>query len=134
VRVRDGDRADAAGGIDCGGDRVVDERNAVPEQVLNEKRALPDSEARLGANPDQSRLQLLDPRAVANAPVGERGPLLAFVTDVLALVAADRARLRRRSRRPELRTAGDAEVGIRLGDQPYSSVGPSTDRGNRALM
>jgi hypothetical protein len=68
VRVRDRDRGDAAELLDPRAELVVEERDAVPEDVstgrLDEERALADGEARLAAEPDEARLLLADVRAV----------------------------------------------------------------------
>src|SRR5439155_24586452 len=99
VRMRDGDRRHTAERGDRRDKLVVDERDAVPEDVaawgLDEECPLPDREARLAADPGQARLLLADLGAVPGAELRERRPALALPAHVLALVVADRATRRR---------------------------------------
>jgi hypothetical protein len=64
VRVRDRDRLEAAGGLDVRADLVVEERDAVPQDVpagrADEQRALADREARLAPDPDEPGRLLAD--------------------------------------------------------------------------
>jgi hypothetical protein len=68
VRVRDRDRRESAEPLDTRAELVVEERDAVPEDVsagrLDEESALADREARLAAEPDEAGLLLADVRAV----------------------------------------------------------------------
>jgi hypothetical protein len=110
VRVRDGDRLQAPGRAHRLLGRVVDQRHAVPEQAAGEQRALPDGERRLGADPGQPGLDLLDAVGVVDGETVDRRPLLSGVPDVLALVEAYRALAGRRGGGRELGSAGHADV------------------------
>ena len=106
----------AARRLERGCGLLVDQRDAVPQEARDDKRALADREPRLRPDPDEAGLDLLHPVAVPRRERGHRRPSLAVVADVLALVQADRAALRRGRRRRELRPAGDADVRVhRLG-------------------
>ena len=62
VRMRDGDRLEAAEALDQGHGGVIQQRDAVPQDVAvrraDEQRALADGECRLRADADQARLVL----------------------------------------------------------------------------
>jgi hypothetical protein len=113
VRVRDRDRAEPAELLDAGADLVVEQRDAVPEDVparcLDEEGALPDREARRRADANQARPLLPDVRAMVAAKIVERRPPLAVPADVLSLVLADRAARRRLRALRELTSARDAD-------------------------
>jgi len=113
VRVRDRDRGEPAELLDARADLVVEQRDAVPEDVparsLDEERALADREARRRADADQARLLLPDVRAMVAPKVIERRPPLPVPADVLALVLADRAARRRLCALRELASARDAD-------------------------
>jgi hypothetical protein len=112
VGMRDRDRVHAP----CRAHRLlrvgVDQRDAVPQEAVHEERPLADPEARLGADAEQARLDLLDPVCVIRRQLGYGRPALAVVADVLALVEADGAARRRLRGRRELGAAGDADVGV----------------------
>ena len=94
VRVRDRDPGEAAAPLHFGGGLLVEERDAVPEQVRaairDEQGALPDRERRLGADADEAGV-VADPVASLGAQLGERRPTLAALGHVLTRVGADRA-------------------------------------------
>ena len=113
MRVRDRDRGDPAELLDPRAELVVEERDAVPEDVAaprrDEERALADREARLAADPEEARPLLADLGAVVAPQLLERRPALAVATDVLPFVLADRAARRRLGSLGELASAGDAD-------------------------
>jgi hypothetical protein len=92
--MRDGDCGNAALRLDLAGGLVVEQRDAVPEQVRalprDEEGALADRERRLRSDPDEPGV-VANPVAVVGAELGERRPALALGRDVLARVLADRA-------------------------------------------
>jgi hypothetical protein len=118
VRVRDRDRIEAARRPDVRADLVVEERDAVPQDVpagrADEQRALADREARLAADPDEPRRLLADLGAVVTAELVERRPALAVPADVLALVLADGTARWRLRALGELDAAGEADE-VQLG-------------------
>src|SRR5207245_4251554 len=100
VRVRHRDAVDAAPRADGGNALVIDESEAVPEEVAgrrpDEQRALADADRRIGANPGQTRLEFTQLDAVAFAAErGQRNPALPTGRNILPLVVADRAMWRR---------------------------------------
>ena len=103
MRVGDGDRRQTAAPLNRGDRVVVDEADAIPEHVagwgLDEVGLLTDSKTRLRGKSAQTRLDGLDGVAVLTAELGERGPALALMSDVLPLVLADQAARRRLGRR-----------------------------------
>jgi len=115
VRVGDRDRGDPAELLDARAELVVEERDAVPEDVaararrLDEERALADREARLAADPDETRRLLANLGAVVSPERLERRPPLTVAADVLPLVLADRAARRRLGALGELAPAGGAD-------------------------
>ena len=114
VRVGDGDRRQTAAALDRGDRVVVDEVDAVPQHVagrgLDQVGLLADGKARLGGESGQTGIDGLDGVAVLAAKLAERGPALALMPDVLALVLAHRAARRWLARRRVLGAAGDANV------------------------
>src|SRR5579862_8369491 len=98
MRYRDG--VQSAKPVDQGDRGVIDQRDAVPQDIplrcANEQSALADREPRLRADPDEPRLVLAESVVVRNPEPLERCPRLALWRDVLALVFADGA-LNRRS-------------------------------------
>ncbi len=126
VGVRDRDRVQPACGLDRRVRRVVDEREAVPEQAAAEQGALPDRERGLDADADETRLGLLEAEPMGRGELGRRRPRLSAVADVLALVEADRAAGRRRDRVGELAPAGGADGG-RHGERGSARRGTGVD-------
>ena len=116
VRVRDGDRRQTTALLDRGDRVVVDETDAVPQHVagrgLDQVGLLADGKARLRGKSGQTGFDGLDGVAVLAAELGERGPALALMSDVLALVLADEAARRWLGRRRVLGAAGDADMMI----------------------
>jgi len=111
--VGDRDRGDPAELLDTAADLVVEERDAVPEDVsarrLDEERALADREVRSRADARQPRLLLADVGAVVAPELLECRPLLAGPADVLALVLADGTARRWLCALGELAPTGDAD-------------------------
>jgi hypothetical protein len=93
VRVRDGDGGQPAKALDGLDGRVVDQRDAIPEDVaaggLNEQGPLADAELRLSADSGQVWLFRPDLVHVIGSQLVESRPLLTAPADVLTLVLAD---------------------------------------------
>jgi hypothetical protein len=102
VRVRDGDRRQASALLDLLRGGVVEQRDAVPQQVGvaegDEQRALADREVRRRPDADEIALSTDIVRAVG-AQLRHRRPLLPARQDVLAGVGADGGRTRAARRR-----------------------------------
>src|SRR3546814_9589746 len=111
--MRDRNRADAAGFAHACHGVVVDQRDAVPQQVdarrTHQQRVLADRETRFGSDTKQALGLRLDTVAVRVAQRFERGPLLPAAADVLALVFADRAALGFSGAFAELGAAGGTD-------------------------
>lgn len=103
-RVGDRDRVDATRAREGVRRLVVEQRDAVPEHAVDEKRPLADGERRLGADPEETRLYLIDDVAMITRELGHRRPPLAVVADVLPLVETDKAADRGFSRGRKLRS------------------------------
>ncbi len=112
MRVRDRDRAHRAARGDGLDRRVVDERDHVPDHVplvgLDEQQPLPDRDLRLDADAEVAGV-VANVGAVLGSQLLERRPALTLQPDVLPLVLADRAAVRRRLALAELRRAGQAD-------------------------
>ena len=128
MRMRDRDPAEPARRLDHPHRRIVDQADAVPEQVpsrtvlrrgRHQERPLPDRKARLRADPEQP-VTLGPHRQPMPAPERlERGPPLPAPAHELALVGAHRTDLERPLARRKLHATGDAD---RMhGPQPPSS-------------
>src|SRR5205085_12429354 len=117
--MRDRDRGNPAACLDRSDRLVVDQGDAVPEEVpggrLDEERALADRERRVGPDPSQPGLLLLDAVAMAGPQLLERRPALAVRRHPLALVLADRARVRRLRALGVLEAARRADKGGHAG-------------------
>src|SRR4051794_38341538 len=89
VRVGDGDRRQTAPTLDLVDRVVIDEADAVPQHIagrgLDEVGLLTDGKARLSGKSGQTRCDRFDGVAVLAAQLGEGGPALALMSDVLAL-------------------------------------------------
>src|SRR5438046_2802982 len=113
MRVRDGDGPHATELANGSNGGVVEQRDAVPQQVAtgrsHQQGALADGEARLRADAGQPEV-LADLVDVVTLQLIQRAPLLARPADVLALVFADVAARRRRAGWSELHAAGHADV------------------------
>ena len=92
VRMRNGDGAQSAKPIDQGDRGVIDQRDAIPQDVpfrrTQEQCALPDGEFWLGADADEAGLVLAEPVVVRNPQPCQRCPRLPLGRDELALVFA----------------------------------------------
>ena len=113
VRMRDRDRREPAAALDLGGGRVVEQRDAVPQQVRvavgDEQRALADGELRLGPDADEVALRRGSCSRGRRRRSSSVVHCLAAKPDVLARVGADRARLRRALALGELGPARHAD-------------------------
>ena len=110
--MRDRDRAHLAARPHRLERRVVDERDHVPEDValprLEQQHPLADRERGLDADPEHPGV-LAHLAAMLAGELGRRRPALAAEPDVLPLVLADRAALRRLVALGELGRAGAAD-------------------------
>src|SRR5262245_11343549 len=88
----------------------------VPGRGLDQERALADAEPGLGVDRVEPRLLFLDQVPVAGPEGLERRPALAFRTDVLPLILADRTAPRGGGRFRELGPAGHAKERRARGD------------------
>src|ERR1700676_4833432 len=93
MRVRDGNCGDTPEFLDSADGLVVEERDAVPEDIamrrLDQEAALPYGEFRLSPDREDVVLALFDRIAVPLAKLCGRGPLLPIEANELALVLAD---------------------------------------------
>ena len=134
VRMRDGDGAQAAETLDEGDGGLVDERDAIPQDVAvrraNEQRALADGETRLGADADQARLVLAEGVEMADREPVQGRPRLSARRRELALVLAHAALSRRSSARRILHAARRADEGWHcpLLSVAALSIAPERDR------
>src|SRR5262249_33514762 len=115
VRVGDGDGPEAAARPDRLDRRVVEEADAVPEDVagrgLDEESLLADTEGGDGGDAGEAGILLAEHVPVAlGRHLGQCRPPLSLPPDVLALVLADRAAGRRRVAGGVLDAAGDAHA------------------------
>ncbi|MFN2627632.1 MAG: hypothetical protein ABR569_03220 [Gaiellaceae bacterium] len=110
--MRDRDRVEAAPALDLGRRFIVEQRDALPEEVglavRDEQRSLADRELRLRADARQPAI-VADPVAVIDAQLLKRRPALPLLRNVLACVLADRAALRWRAGLRKLRPARAAD-------------------------
>ena len=113
MRMRDGDRFEAARRLDPAPRFIVDERHAIPKHIavrrLHQKRALADGKMRLDGNAGDTVIFLLEAKPVSRTQLLERRPGLAIPADELAIIRADRANRGRRGGFRELRAASDAD-------------------------
>ena len=97
VRVRDRDRLNAAQTIEQIDGGVVDQRDALPQDVARRRACqdcpLPDTEGRRGLDRHKSRCETAEFVAVGAAQLFQRGPGLARCGNELSLVGASRARI-----------------------------------------
>ena len=111
MRMRNRDGADAATRIYLGDCFVIQQRDAIPEQIssrrLQKQSALGNRDFRFSADPQKLRRFLFDAVVMISAQLLERCPFLASVTDELPFILANwTARRRFRSftkLRPALR-------------------------------
>src|SRR6267142_4886871 len=111
MRNRDG--VQPAKPLDQGDRGVVDQRDAIPQDVplrrAHEQCALADGELRLRTDADEAWLVLAEPIVVRNPEPFQRCPRLPLRRDVLALVFADGALSRWSATRRILSAAGSAD-------------------------
>src|SRR5438874_8116015 len=138
VRVRHRDAVEAAARADGRDALVVDEAEAVPQEVasgrLDEQRTLPDADGWIGTESAEPRLEVAHLDAVAfPAEPGQGDPALPTGWDVLPLVIADRAMRRRLFAFRLLDAACPADVGVhRLTIQSPDHGDGARDRRSRA--
>ncbi len=114
VGVRERDAGQTAATLDLSDRLVVDQGNAVPEDVagrrLDQVRALADADFRLGQDRRHARFEGDEAVAMVSLNPLQRRPLLPVGVDVLAVVQTDR-------------TAGRRLLGLRiLGSTGYTDV------------
>src|SRR5207245_4271792 len=117
VWMGEGDSVKATALFDCGNALLVDEPEAIPEEVagrrLDQESPLSDPNWRIAADAGEAGLEVADFDVAAfRAQLGQRGPPLTLGWDVLALVLADRAGRRGCSRWGLLDAAGPADPGF----------------------
>src|SRR4030095_10137463 len=92
MRMRNRDGADAAACVYLGDCFVVQQRDAIPEQIssgrLQKQSALAYGKFRFSADPQKLRRFLFEPVVMVSHEAFERRPFLAGVTDELPLVFA----------------------------------------------
>src|SRR5690606_38380879 len=122
VRVRDGDRPNAAQGLDQRHGRGIEHGDAVPQYVpvlrAQQHRPLPDGETWPRCNAENAGLVLEPAVDVAEREPLLCGPGLSGRRDELPLVLTNRAALRGRLRWRILRATGGADEGVHLELQP----------------
>jgi hypothetical protein len=115
MRMRNGDRRDAAEALDQRHGGGVDHGDAVPQHIAaagaQQKRALADGEGGLRADADHPRLVLPEAVEVAGGERRQGGEGLPLRRHVLPRVVADDAARRRRFGRGVLGAAGGADEG-----------------------
>ena len=125
MRMRDCDGADPAACVDLGGRVVVEEGDAIPEQVssgrLREQSALADREFRFCADPQKTRRFFFEAVVMIGCQPFERRPFLAFVTNELPFVLANRTSWRRLCAFRKLRSALNADRIFHKAPQPLRS-------------
>ena len=113
VGMRNRDGVQAPKSLDQSDGGVVDQRDAIPQDVAfrraQEQCALADRELGLRADADEAWLVLAEPVVMRNSEPFERCPRLPLGRDVLALVFADRALNRWNVTRRILCAAGSAD-------------------------
>jgi hypothetical protein len=114
MRMRDRNRGDAPAALDRGRGLVVEQRDAVPEEVRvapgHEECPLPDREGRFGADAEEAGV-VADHVPMVTTEVGECRPLLTRLRHVLARVLADRAAIRIGSAELDAAGGADGELG-----------------------
>src|SRR6266496_4173304 len=113
VWMRDCNGAEAAARVDFGSGLIVQESNAVPEQIsagrLQEQCTLPDCKFRFGADPEKAGRFVFNSVLMITREPTKRGPFLTGVTNELPLDFADGARGWRSCSLVKLRSALDAD-------------------------
>lgn len=98
--MRDGNGSQTSQALYLRNGRVIDQAHAIPEDVallvLKQQSAFPYSESRHSSNANQAGFVLSELIAkTVLLKLAKRGPLLSLISDILALVLADWAVLRR---------------------------------------
>jgi nucleotide-binding universal stress UspA family protein len=113
MRVRHADGANPAELGDPSPGGLVQQRGAVPQHVAlrgaHQQSPLTDGEGRVHPDAEKPWLLLTDDHGMIAGQVGHSGPALAATADILALVSADGARIRRPRRVSLLNAAGNAD-------------------------
>ena len=99
MRMGNGDGSDAAARFHFGDDFIVEQRNAIAEEIsatrLQEQCALADRELRLAADAEKLRRLIFEAVAMIGGQAFQRRPLLAAVMNKLPLIFANCAARRR---------------------------------------
>src|SRR6266566_6256616 len=118
MRMRNPDGADAAACFYLGDCLVVQQRDAIPEQIssrrLEKQSALADREFRFGADAQKLRRFLFDAVVMISLKAFERRPFLAGVTDELPFIFANWTARRRFRSFTKLRPALHADKILHL--------------------
>src|SRR5213595_22421 len=113
MRMRNRDGADAAACVYLGDCFVVQQRDAIPEQIssgrLQKQSALADRKFRFGADAQKLRRFLFDAVVMISPYLLERRPFLAGVTDELPFIFANWTARRRFRSLSKLRSALHAD-------------------------
>src|SRR6266496_2691095 len=113
VRMRNCDRADTAARVHLGNGVVVEESDAIPEQIasgrLQKQSTLAYRKFRFGADPQKTWRFFFETVAMISRQAFERRPFLASVTNKLPFILADWAPWRRLDCFRKLRSALHAD-------------------------
>jgi hypothetical protein len=93
MRVRYRDRTDAAARVHFGDCSIVQQRDAIPEQIsgrrLHKQRALADRKFGFGANAEKSRRFFFDTVSMIGCETFKCSPFLTAVADKLPFILAN---------------------------------------------
>ena len=113
MRMRNGNGADATARVHLGNGVVVEESDAIPEQIssgrLQKQSTLAYRKFRFGADPEKAWRFFFEAVAMISRQPFELRPFLAFVTNKLPLIFANWAAWRRLRPFSELRPALHAD-------------------------
>jgi hypothetical protein len=94
MRMRYRDRTDAAAGVDLCDCSIVQQCDAIPEQIpsrrLHKQSALADSKFGFGANAEKSRRFFFETVSMIGCQTVKRGPFLAAMAYKLPFILANR--------------------------------------------
>jgi hypothetical protein len=94
MRVRYRDCTDASARVDFGDCSIVQQRDAIPEQIssrrLDKQSALADRKFGFGANAEKSRGFVSEAVSMLGCETFKRSPFLTAVADKLPFILADR--------------------------------------------
>jgi hypothetical protein len=135
MRMRNRNRPDAAARVHLGNGVVVEESDAIPEQIssgrLQEQSTLAYRKFRFGADPQKMWHFLFDPVVVISRQTFERRPFLSFVTNKLPFIFANGTAWRRLLSFSELRPALHADKILHRGNISGANVGKVSSKRKR---